>query len=170
MPLPATKSELLARLRAAHAALDAEFDGLEDSLLRRRDLEGGISASDVLAYQIGWARLLLAWEAAEQRGVSPEMPAPGFRWNELGRLAASFHAEFRGVPVARLRETLRRRVEEIAGWIDSLEDREIFAPGERAWAGEKWPVVKWIQVNTVAPHGSGRAKIRKWKKGLDRGR
>lgn len=53
--------------------------------------------------------------------------------------------------------------------IDSMSDVELFEPHGRRWADDAtkttvWPVYKFIHVNTVAPFGTFRTKIRKWKK------
>lgn len=53
--------------------------------------------------------------------------------------------------------------------IDELTDEELFKPHMRKWADEAtktatWEVYKFIHVNTVAPFGTFRTKIRKWKK------
>lgn len=53
--------------------------------------------------------------------------------------------------------------------IDSLSEEELFKPHMRKWADEAtktavWEVNKFIHVNTVAPFGTFRTKIRKWKK------
>ena len=43
---------------------------------------------------------------------------------------------------------------------------DVFERGRRQWAGEKWPLVNWIQVNTVAPYKTARTKIRAQKRTL----
>ena len=53
--------------------------------------------------------------------------------------------------------------------IDELTDEELFKPHMRKWADGAtktaiWEVYKFIHVNTVAPFGTFRTKIRKWKK------
>jgi len=53
--------------------------------------------------------------------------------------------------------------------IDSLSEEELFKPYMRKWSDEAtktavWEVYKFIHVNTVAPFGTFRTKIRKWKK------
>lgn len=158
MPLPASRDELLERLRTTAATLDAEFDDLTDP--RQPDAEG-VSACDRLGYQIGWGRCLLAWEAAEQAGKTPAMPAPGFNWNQLGDLARSFYESHAERSPEQLRAMFAAVVDDIAGMIGTMNDAELFEIGKRAWAGEKWPVVKWIQVNTIAPYKTARTKIRK---------
>ena len=53
--------------------------------------------------------------------------------------------------------------------IDSLSEEELFEPHMRKWADGAtktavWEVYKFIHINTVAPIGTFRTKIRKWKK------
>ena len=52
--------------------------------------------------------------------------------------------------------------------IDSMSEDELFQPHMRKWADDAtktavWEVYKFIHVNTVAPFGTFRTKIRKWK-------
>ena len=53
--------------------------------------------------------------------------------------------------------------------IDSLSEEELFQPHMRKWADDAtktavWEVYKFIHINTVAPFGTFRTKIRKWKR------
>ncbi len=48
-------------------------------------------------------------------------------------------------------------------------DEELFQPHMRKWADDAtktaiWEVYKFIHINTVAPFGTFRTKIRKWKR------
>ena len=68
-----------------------------------------------------------------------------------------------------LKDMLRENINSIYEMIDSLSDEELFEPHMRKWADEStktavWEVYKFIHVNTVAPFGTFRTKIRKWKK------
>ena len=63
----------------------------------------------------------------------------------------------------------KANVNSICVMIDSLSEEELFKPHMRKWADEAtktavWEVYKFIHVNTVAPFGTFRTKIRKWKK------
>lgn len=143
-----------------------EFNEIKPSATRSRAINGGISVCDIVAYQIGWGRLLLGWDKEELDGKNPEMPAKGFKWSELGRLAQSFYKSSEKKSLVTLRREFKDVVEETSDWINKMSAGELFKLGRRKWAGEKWPIVKWIQVNTVAPYSSARTKIRRWKKNL----
>ena len=64
---------------------------------------------------------------------------------------------------------LTNNVEVIYKMIDNYTDEELFTPHQRKWTEEAtktaaWEVYKFIHINTVAPFGTFRTKIRKWKK------
>lgn len=68
-----------------------------------------------------------------------------------------------------LKDRLNENINSIYAMIDSLSEEELFKPHMRKWADEAtktavWEVYKFIHVNTVAPFGTFRTKIRKWKR------
>ncbi len=164
MPLPYTKIELLSNLNQAYTKLDTEFDGIHSAYERDCRIEDNVSCCDIVAYQIGWGSLLISWEKLELAGKTPEMPAPGFKWNQLGELAHSFYQEQSKKSLHQLRKEFSELYQVLVDWINSLSEKELFQPKQRHWTGEKWPMAKWIQVNTIAPYRSARTKVRRWKK------
>ena len=166
MPLPANKTELQRRLQDAHAKLAETAAAVPAEREREPALAGGLSPCDLIAYQIGWGRRLLAWEASEADGGVAEMPAPGYKWNQLGALAQAFYAEHRERTLAQLLAEFEALVGELQSFVAATSEEALFGLGQRRWAGPKWPLVKWIQVNTIAPYGSARAKLRQWQRSL----
>lgn len=164
MPLPTNKHQLLSSLQAAYSKLIEEAAEVPSELERNPELEGGISPCDLIAYQIGWGRLLLSWDDVETNGQTVEMPAPGFKWNQLGLLAKSFYQEQNEQTLKQLLAQFETLEERMRLFIESSSEDRIFSIGKRHWAGQKWSLAKWIQVNTIAPYESARAKLRKWKK------
>ena len=80
--------------------------------------------------------MVLKWEEDERNGLPVKTPSDEFKWNQL---------------------------------VDSMSEDELFQPHMRKWADDAtktavWEVYKFIHVNTVAPFGTFRTKIRKWKK------
>lgn len=164
MPLPINKNELLENLKLAYEKLDNEFDSIAPESERICGLEGNVSCCDIIAYQIGWGKLLLGWEKDEQSGKLPHMPALDFKWNQLGELAQTFYKENSKKSLAQLRIEFEIIYQELIKLINSAPEIEIFQPFQRQWTGEKWAMVKWIQVNTIAPYKSARTKVRRWKR------
>ena len=164
MPLPTSKIELLGNLNTAYAKLIEEAAAVPLELERSAELEGGISTCDLIAYQIGWGRLLLSWDDLERCGESPQMPAAGYKWNQLGALASSFYREHSDQELKQLLLQFDEVMQRMRRFIETSSEETLFGVGKRQWAGPKWPLAKWIQVNAIAPYASARAKLRKWKK------
>jgi len=68
-----------------------------------------------------------------------------------------------------LKNMLDGNVDDIYKMIDGMSEDELFKPHKRKWADKStktaiWEVGKFIHANTVAPFGTFRTKIRKWKR------
>lgn len=147
------KEELKAEISKGFEKYIAEFDSIPEALKDIRVAEVDRTPAENLAYQIGWTTLLLKWENDEKRGVEVKTPSELFRWNQLGDLYQWFTDTY----------------SHIQTMIDSMSEEELFQPHMRKWADDAtktavWEVYKFIHVNTVAPFGTFRTKIRKWKK------
>ena len=111
----------------------------------------------------------MIWEADEQHGVEVKTPSEQFKWNQLGDLYQWFTDTYAHLSLAELKGKLNENIAAIQTMIDSMSEEELFQPHMRRWADDAtktavWEVYKFIHVNTVAPFGTFRTKIRKWKK------
>ena len=122
-----------------------------------------------LVYQVGCTTLVLKWEEDERKGIQVKTPSDKFKWNQLGELYQYFTNTYAHLSLQELKDILNENVNSIYKMIDSLSEKKLFEPHMRKWADEAtktavWEVYKFIHVNTVAPFGIFRTKIRKWKK------
>jgi hypothetical protein len=158
-------------IRGTADAFTAEFEGVTDA-------DGGLFAGGVdrspkqmIAYQLGWLKLIRSWDADELAGKKVIMSAPGLKWNKLGALYERFYEEYGRYSLTELREMFGAAVDDFLLWLDGFTEDDVFQPGGRKWASSTpsgWPVWKWVHINTVAPFKSFRSKIRKWKKLVDK--
>ena len=119
---------------------------------------------------MGWTTLVLKWEEDERKGLQVKTPSDEFKWNQLGELYQWFTDTYAHLSLQELKAELNENVKSICAMIDSLSADELFKPHMRKWADDAtkaavWEVYRFIHVNTVAPFGTFRTKIRKWKKG-----
>ena len=94
-------------------------------------------------------------------------PSPKYKWNKLGELYNEFYKEYENYSLEELINLFKKDLDSLISWIESLSDSELFTSESRQWASStpsKWPVWKWIHINTVAPFKTFRTKIRKWKR------
>lgn len=128
------RQALADEIRKTAGLLLGESDGEAES---DRDLwlEGVDRAPrEILAYQLGWMELLRGWDHDELAGKTPELPAPGCKWNQMGGLYQSFYDRYEGEPLAGFRERFSAVMEELTGWLEGFGEKELFEPGGRKWA------------------------------------
>ena len=111
----------------------------------------------------------MKWEDDEKHGIEVKTPSDMFKWNQLGDLYQWFTDTYSYLSLAELKDRLKENITSIHTMIDSMSEEELFQPHMRKWADDAtkaavWEVYKFIHVNTVAPFGTFRTKIRKWKK------
>lgn len=163
------KDELKAEIKKTFEKYITEFSVIPEDLKDLRVEEVDRTPAENLAYQVGWTSLLLQWEQEERMGRSVQTPMAQFQWNQLGELYQWFYQEYAPLTLATLTIKLHNNVDDIMAWVDYLSEEECFQPHQRKWADAAtksavWPVYKFIHINTVAPFGTFRTKIRKWKK------
>ncbi|WP_394523464.1 ClbS/DfsB family four-helix bundle protein [Lacrimispora sp. JR3] len=161
------KEELIAEIEKTAHLFITEFDSVEEGD-QDKILEGvDRSPAQMIAYQLGWMNLLLGWDRDELAGKEVVTPALNYKWNKLGGLYENFYKQYEACTLSELKSLYRECVAELILWLDSFSDEDLFGQDVRKWASStpsKWPIWKWIHINTVAPFQTFRSKIRKWKK------
>ena len=164
-----SKEELKAEINKTFDKYILEFDCIPEALKDKRVDEVDRTPAENLAYQVGWTTLVLKWEEDERKGLQVKTPSDEFKWNQLGELYQWFTDTYAHLSLQELKAELNENVKSICAMIDSLSADELFKPHMRKWADDAtkaavWEVYRFIHVNTVAPFGTFRTKIRKWKK------
>ena len=164
-----SKQELKDEIKKNYTKYIAEFDVIPEDMKDQRAENVDRTPAENLAYQVGWTTLVLKWEQDERNGLEVKTPSDQFKWNQLGDLYQWFVDTYAGMSIQELRVILDTNIEKIYEMIDSMSDEDLFIPHRRKWADGAtktaiWEVYKFIHINTVAPFGTFRTKIRKWKK------
>ena len=163
------KEELKNEINKSFEKYISEFDDIPESLKDKRADEVDRTPAENLAYQLGWTTLVLQWEENERNGLKVKTPSENVKWNQLGELYQWFTDTYAPLSLNELKVKLNENIDSIYEMIDTLSEEELFKPHMRKWTDEAtktavWEVYKFIHVNTVAPFGTFRTKIRKWKK------
>ena len=164
-----SKEELKEEINKAFTKYICEFDNIPEDMKDLPALDVDRTPSENLSYQVGWTTLLLKWENDEKKGLEVKTPSEQFKWNELGALYQWFTDTYASMSIKELKTILETNIQNIYKMIDSMTEDELFLPHKRKWAdgatkSAVWEVYKFIHINTVAPFGTFRTKIRKWKK------
>ncbi|MGO2722525.1 MAG: ClbS/DfsB family four-helix bundle protein [Lactobacillus sp.] len=166
----ANPDELITQIKGSYTKFMTEFDDIPEQ--QRHRLVAGVdkTPAQMLAYQIGWLTLLLSWESSEKQGQSVITPTPEYKWNNLGGLYQQFYQAYGQQTLGQARQQLDQLVRQVCQWVATLTQTEFLDANQRGWASNqaRWPIWKWVHINTVAPFTNFRPKIRKWKKLVSR--
>lgn len=165
MAVPQDKDELLAAIRLEFGKLMKVVAEVPPALTHDRSMEGHargttMSPFDLLAYLTGWNELVLKWLDRDAAGAPIDFPETGFKWNELGRLAGKFYADYEGMAYPQLVERLHAANGRIVAFLERTDDETLYG---RSWY-EKWTMGRMIQFNTSSPYANARARLRAWRK------
>lgn len=127
---------------------------------------GKVSIVDMIAYHIGWGKLLISWYEAGIKGEAIIMPGAGFStWDYVG-LARYFYQTYGYdgcYEQSAIFRTVVTRIIEITEY--EYETNNLDKIGVWSWctlpSGKQLPLSKWVQVNTVAPYKRSAAVIKK---------
>ena len=159
MPIPRTRTELVSLVTSSFAKLRLELDNHGAGLAKLPCVDDW-SVKDLLAVRAWWTENVLRWVEAGRRGVYPTTPKKGYGWNETPRLNADIVRAARHESYRAVRTRLERGAAEVLSTIDGLDDRELLEAGVYPWAG-KWPVSRWISMNTARQYTTARTFIRR---------
>lgn len=165
MAVPQCKNELLAAIdtnfdRLLKLLHNAPADRVNDTTMEGHVRDTQISVANLVAYLLGWNRLVLKWLERDAANQPVDFPETGFRWNELGRLAQKFYRDHEATAFADLLEQLVAAKQQIVSIIESRDDAALYGV---AWY-EKWTMGRMIQFNTASPYNNACGRLRKWLK------
>ena len=163
--VPQNKEELELAINSTFSKLMADYHSIPESEARKSGIQGNvkgtiISVSDTVAYLIGWGKLILKWHNLKSQNQHVDFPETGYKWNQLGLLAESFHREYRDWKYDDLLIELESTVNKILSLISGLSNHELYGI---AWY-EQWTLGRMIQFNTSSPMKNMRTKVRRFKR------
>jgi len=159
MPIPKTRAELIELTSSSFEKLSAELEAAGTGAGSLACIDEW-SVKDLLVVRAWWSENVIDWIEAGRRGEIPVTPAPGYRWIDTPRLNADVVRAARRESYRSVCARLERGFERVISTIDSLDDRELLAVGVFAWAG-KYPIARWISLNTARQYTTARAFIRR---------
>ena len=162
------KPELLREIEVEKNALDA--------LLRQIPLKqmtmpgvtpGGWSVKDTLAHILGWQDRLLGWHAAELRGETPAVPAPGLTWRDLKRFNEMLYQQYRSRSLASILRDYETFHGKMLKLIHDTPDRDFLTVKRFGWMGPTWTLSDYCRAETASHYRWARKWIRPWLKRMN---
>ncbi len=158
-----TRAELLAEARREYAKLEALVVQVGERDLREsRVNRGGWSLKDVLAHVADWAERCAGWCEGGLRGETPEVPAPGMKWNQFPLLNEQIYKRRRRHSAKRVLAAYHAGHERLCALVESFDEEALTTPRRFAWCGPTWAVANFIRANTASHYRWAQKHFQRW--------
>ncbi len=142
-----------------------EIEGIPSELTKKKSMPGHakdtqMSVGDLVAYLIGWGELVLMWHRQRDAGQEPDIPASGYKWTELGKLAQKFYRDYEGQSYKTRLSQLNATYTKVVRLVESKTNRQLCGS---LWY-RKCTMGQMIQLNTASPYRNAHGRIRRWKR------
>lgn len=118
---------------------------------------------DLVAHLAEWHAMFLGWFRAGEEGRRPEMPAPGYRWNETPRLNRAIRKKHAGRDFGAVEAEMTSTHEEVVDLLEGLSEGEILEPGHFDWTGRN-ALVAYAAANTASHYRFAWKVLRRWRR------
>lgn len=158
MPAATSKQDLIAVTMAEFKKLDQLISDYPQDLRESPDPDG-VSAKDILGHRAHWIGLFLGWYSDGLAGKQVELPAPGYKWNQLKTYNADLRKKQSDLGWAQAVSMLRTAHNELLAFLDHLEDAELYG-GPMQGGNNKWPTGRWAEAAGASHYRSAAKYLR----------
>lgn len=158
MPAATNKSDLIAVTGKEYAKLDQLLDQIDAEDAGRKDDED-TSIRDVIAHRAHWVGLFLGWYADGMAGKTLELPAPGYKWNDLKRYNAMLRKKYAHLDWPDARARLASAHEQLLAWMQGHSQDELYG-GPMPGGGNTWTPGRWAEAAGPSHYRSAAKHIR----------
>ena len=161
MSVPMDKQQLLAAMTKNWEALQKKLARIPPEQAFTPLLEGHAKSTqmiiaDLVSYLIGWGEQVLYWHQQERAGARPDLPATGYQWNELGKLAQKYYADYAHITSwPALLERHRQTHQKLIALVESYSNEALYGV---PWYNT-WTRGRMIQFNTASPYKNAATRL-----------
>lgn len=157
-----SKPQLLTDIEREHET----FVTLVRTIPRSRYKEKGVwgddwTIHDLLAHLTEWEQMFLRWYREGLDGGAPELPAPGFKWNETPRLNRTIQRKHQRRSIKAVCAAFAASFEEIHTLARLLTRTELFTQGHFPWT-KRSALVTYLGANTASHYRTATKILKRW--------
>ncbi len=158
MPAATSKDDLLSITLRDYAKLAQVIEAVPADLRLLRDGED-TSPNDILAHRAHWITLFLGWYHDGAAGKQPQIPAPGYKWNQLKAYNAALREAQSGIGWEDSCKMLDRAHGSLVAFISSLDDAALYGAPMRGGVNH-WTPGRWAEASGASHYRSAAKYLR----------
>lgn len=157
-----SKTELIEDVGRQRLLLLETLEGIPEAQRTEPGVWGdGWTVVDLVAHLDAWHRLFLVWFRQGAAGQVPDLPAPGYKWNETPRLNRDIQAQHRGDSYQAALANFEASSDEVDALLQQLSEPELLEAGHFAWTGKN-ALVTYAGANTASHYRFGLKVLKRW--------
>lgn len=133
MSRPLNKTQLLESIQKQYAALEKFLAPLTPEQIAFSPIPGAWAIKDIFAHLYEWQQMFFRWYEVGLRDEIPEVPAPGYKWNQLPALNQSIYEKYRNLTPEKALALFRESHQKTIEFIENLSDTNLATPGLYEW-------------------------------------
>lgn len=157
------KDELRAVTEKEFTKLIKLLDALDEETANRSNADDDVSIKQVIGHRVHWMDLFFGWYEDGKAGNEVEVPAPGYKWNQLKPYNAKVYEAAAKQSWAEVLGQLKERHAAFLAFIDSVENDVLYAKHIYAWTND-WTLGRWAESSGPSHYRSAAKFVRKVKR------
>jgi hypothetical protein len=139
MSRPLNKTQLLDFIHKDYTALEKFLAPLTAAQMELAPAPGAWAIKDILAHLYEWQRMFFTWYETGLDGEMAELPAPGYKWNQLPALNQAIYEKHQALTAEKALTLFRGSHQKTVEFVEILSDADLTTPG----------LYKWMNKNTL---------------------
>jgi hypothetical protein len=159
MPAAKNKQDLVTVSEKEYAKLKDLISNLSEGQARVYVESVEASVASIISHRTEWIRMFFTWYEKGVAGKDPEIPAPGYKWNQLKAYNATIWERDKDVAWATLYKNFLKEGDRLINFIKTADEKELYTPGVYAWTG-KWTLGRYAEASAASHFRSAAKYVR----------
>ncbi len=149
MSRPLNKAQLLTAIQKEYSALEKFLAPFTSEQMAFAPAPGAWAVKDIIMHLYEWQMMFFRWYETGLRGEMPEVPAPGYKWNQLPALNQFIFEKHRHLTTEQALGSFRESHQKTIQFIENLPESDLAAPGLYSWMKQN-TLMAYLNANTAA--------------------
>jgi hypothetical protein len=159
------KQKMLDFMRAEYEFVERTLALLSPEQMLEPDVQGPWSVKDTLAHLTRWHVRALDWLAAARQGEQPELPEPGYTWEQIDDINDRTYREDKDLPLDTVLEAFRQTYRQLYAETEQLSEEELFGRAGLSLYFRD-PLFGYIAHNSFFHYREHIEPVRRWMSGI----
>lgn len=137
-----------------------------DEDLAKRPFEDGVSIKDVIGHRAHWTGMFFAWYAQGQESGRADIPAKGYKWNQLKAYNAKLRDDQADLSWNQVQAMLKESHKKLVAFVERMSDTDLY-DGPMRGGGNNWTTGRWAEASGASHYRSATKFVRACLRGKD---